>query len=144
MENSEIPRRRLLRENMRWITAYILNGVLMDILSAVVIAAALILARDRINHQVMSSGTFGSFVGALLLAYTPLKRIGVFYQQLEQARGATVQVFDFLALEEEQSEKPGAAILPAFSRSVELKGVSFAYNPRVSRVAKRGPDRASR
>jgi subfamily B ATP-binding cassette protein MsbA len=134
MEGFEIGKfrdtgRRLVRENMRWITAYNLNGVLMDILSAVVIAAALILARDRINHQVMSSGTFGSFVGALLLAYTPLKRIGVFYQQLEQARGATVQVFDFLALEEEQSEQPGAGILPAFSRSVELKGVCFAYNP---------------
>jgi len=121
--------RRLLRENMRWITAYNLNGVLMDILAGCVIAAAVILARDRINHGLMTTGIFASFVGALLLAYTPLKRIGVFYQQLEQARGATVQVFDFLALEEEQSEQPGATILPAFSRSVELKGVSFAYNP---------------
>lgn len=121
--------RRLLRENMRWITAYNLNGVLMDILAGCVIAASVILARDRINHGLMTTGIFASFVGALLLAYTPLKRIGVFYQQLEQARGATVQVFDFLALEEEQSEQPGASMLPAFSRSVELKGVSFAYNP---------------
>lgn len=134
MEGFEISKfretaRRLLRENVRWVSAYVLNGVLMDLLGAIVIAAALILARDRINHGVMTVGAFGSFVIALISAYTPLKRIGVFYQQLEQARGATIQVFDFLALEEEQSEQPGAKPLPPFTRDIELNNVGFAYNP---------------
>jgi ATP-binding cassette, subfamily B, bacterial MsbA len=134
MEGFEISKfrntaRRLLRENVRWVSAYVVNGVLMDFLGALAIAAAVILARDRINHGTLTVGSFGSFVTAMLLAYTPLKRIGVFYQQLEQARGATMQVFEFLALEEEQSEDPNTKVLPAFVKSVELEDVCFAYHP---------------
>jgi ATP-binding cassette, subfamily B, bacterial MsbA len=132
MEGFEIERfrdtaRRLLKENVRWVSAYVLNGVLMDLLGAVLIALALLYARDQINHGAMTVGEFGTFVFAMLSAYTPLKRVGSFYQQLEQARGATAEVFDFLALGEEESEKPGAVVLPAFSRDVVLDKVSFSY-----------------
>jgi ATP-binding cassette, subfamily B, bacterial MsbA len=132
MEGFEIERfrdtaRRLLKENVRWVSAYVLNGVLMDLLGAVLIALALLYARDQINHGAMTVGEFGTFVFAMLSAYTPLKRIGSFYQQLEQARGATAEVFDFLALGEEESEKPGAVTLPPFSREVALENVNFAY-----------------
>ena len=134
MEGFEIEKfrdtaRRLLRENLRWVSAYVLNGVLMDLLGAVAIALALLYARDQINHKLMSVGEFGAFVFAMLSAYTPLKRIGSFYQQLEQARGATAEVFEFLALGEEESEKPGAATLPPFSREVVFEKVGFAYEP---------------
>jgi ATP-binding cassette, subfamily B, bacterial MsbA len=132
MEGFEIERfrdtaRRLLKENVRWVSAYVLNGVLMDLLGAVLIALALLYARDQINHGAMTVGEFGTFVFAMLSAYTPLKRVGSFYQQLEQARGATAEVFDFLALSEEESEKRGAVTLPPFSREVVLEKVNFAY-----------------
>jgi subfamily B ATP-binding cassette protein MsbA len=134
MESFEINRfrdtaRRLLRENVRWISAYVLNGVLMDVLAAVVITLAILYARDEIRYGIMTVGKFGTFVFALLSVYTPLKRMGSFYQQLEQARGATVEVFGFLDLEEEQPDKPGAAILARFSSMLVLDGVSFAYHP---------------
>jgi ATP-binding cassette, subfamily B, bacterial MsbA len=132
MEGFEIERfrdtaRRLLKENVRWVSAYVLNGVLMDLLGAVLIALALLYARDQINHGAMTAGEFATFVFAMLSAYTPLKRVGSFYQQLEQARGATAEVFEFLALSEEESEKPGAVTLPPFSRDVVLEKVNFAY-----------------
>jgi subfamily B ATP-binding cassette protein MsbA len=134
MEGFEIGRfretaKRLLRENMRWVSAAVLNGVMMDILGAVVIALILKYARDNIRHNTMTVGEFMVFVFALFSAYMPLKRIGGFYQQLEQARGATVEVFSFLALQEEQTDLPGAAILPAFSRTIELDNIDFAYSP---------------
>lgn len=132
MEGFEIERfrdtaRRLHKENVRWVSAYVLNGVLMDLLGAVLIALALLYARDQINHGAMTAGEFATFVFAMLSAYTPLKRVGSFYQQLEQARGATAEVFEFLALSEEESEKPGAVTLPPFSRDVVLEKVNFAY-----------------
>jgi subfamily B ATP-binding cassette protein MsbA len=132
-ENYEIGKfkntaRRLLRENLRWIRAYVLNGVLMDILSAVIVTLVLLYARDAIHHNRMSPGEFVAFIGALFASYTPIKRMGVFYQQLQQARGATAQVFDLLALEEEQQDQPGAAPLPPFSHEIELEDVSFSYD----------------
>jgi subfamily B ATP-binding cassette protein MsbA len=133
MESFEIEKfretaHRLLRETIRWVSAYVLNGVLMDLLGAIVLVFALKYARDRINHGVMTTGEFMTFVVAMISAYTPLKRMGVFYQQLEQARGATRQVFDYLDLNEEQPERPGAAALPAFTRTVEFENVDFAYD----------------
>jgi subfamily B ATP-binding cassette protein MsbA len=120
--------RRLLRENLRWIRAYVLNGVLMDLLSAVVIALVILYARGLINHGAMTLGDFGAFCFALFSSYTPIKRIGIFYQQLEQARGATAEVFNILAMDEEQPDKPGAIALPPFSNEIELEDVNFSYD----------------
>jgi ATP-binding cassette, subfamily B, bacterial MsbA len=134
MERFEIAKfrdraRRLLRENMRWIRTFVISGPLMDILSAVVFALVLLYAREEIKHGVMTTGTFFTFVYALLKAYEPVKGMGGVYQQFEQTHGATTQVFGFLALQEEVEEHPGARMLPPFSRQVEFDNVSFAYDP---------------
>jgi subfamily B ATP-binding cassette protein MsbA len=132
MEHFEIERfraaaRRLLRENMRWIRFFVISGPMMDLLSAVVIALVLLYARDAIKHGGMTIGAFGTFVYALFKAYEPVKGIGTVYQQFEQTRGATTQVFAFLALQEEVEEHSGARMLPPFAREVEFDNASFAY-----------------
>ena len=136
MERFEIAKfreraRLLLHENMRWIRTFVISGPLMDVLSAVVIAIVLLYAREEIKHDLMTIGTFGTFVYALFKAYEPVKGMGGVYQQIEQTHGATTQVFAFLALQEEMEEYPGARVLPPFSREVEFDNVSFAYDPAV-------------
>ena len=136
MERFEIARfreraRRLLHENMRWIRTFVISGPLMDLLSAVVIAVVLLYAREQIKHDLMTIGTFGTFVYALFKAYEPVKGMGGVYQQFEQTHGATTQVFAFLALQEEVEEHPGARVLPPFSREVEFDNVSFGYDSAV-------------
>jgi ATP-binding cassette, subfamily B, bacterial MsbA len=133
MEDFEIGKfrataRRLLHENLRWVGAYTLSSPLMDILGAFVLALILIYVRSQIGHDVMTAGSFAAFIVALISAYAPIKRIGSFYQQLEQARGASTQVFAYLALEEEQQDQPGARALPQFSREIEFDHVDFAYD----------------
>jgi subfamily B ATP-binding cassette protein MsbA len=134
MERFEIDRfrsaaRRLLRENMRWIRSSVITSPLMDLLSAIVIVLVLLYARGEIKQGVMTVGTFGTFVYALFKAYEPVKGLGNVYQQFQQAHGATVQVFAFLELQEELQERPGAVVLPPFSREAEFDNVSFAYDP---------------
>ena len=120
--------RRWMRVNLRWVAAYVATSPMMDLLGAVVICLVLLYARDQIRHGVMTAGAFMSFVFALFSAYAPVKRMGSFYQQLEQARGATMQVFNYLSLEEEQQDQIGAVMLPPFSREIEFDNVSFAYD----------------
>jgi ATP-binding cassette, subfamily B, bacterial MsbA len=132
MERFEIARfravaRRLLRENMRWIRFFVIGGPLMDLLSAVVFVLVLLYTRDAIKHGAMTIGTFGTFVYALFKAYEPVKGISTVYQQFEQTRGATTQVFALLALQEELEEHSGARMLPPLSREVQFDNVSFAY-----------------
>jgi subfamily B ATP-binding cassette protein MsbA len=132
MEDFEIGKfrgiaHRWLRENMRWIRAYAVSSPLMELLGAVVFAMVLLYARDRINKGMMTTGDFMVIVFALLQIYTPIKRLGGIYQLFQQGLGATTQVFEYLDLQEEVSEQPGARVLPLFSRSVEFDNVGFAY-----------------
>ncbi len=120
--------RRLLRENMRWIRAYVMTSPVMELLGAVVFVLVLAYARTQIKQHVMTIGTFITFIYAMFKTYEPIKRMGSVYQQFEQAAGASAQVFDFLALGEEAQEAPGARILPAFSSEVALDDVTFAYD----------------
>ena len=134
MERFEITRfrvaaLRLLRENMRWIRSVVFTSPLMDMLTPIVIVPVVLYARSAIKHDLMTVGTFGTFVYALLRAYEPVKGLGNVYQQYEQAHGATAQVFAFLALQEELQEHPGARELPPFSREAEFNNVVFAYDP---------------
>jgi subfamily B ATP-binding cassette protein MsbA len=134
MERFEITRfraaaRRLLRENMRWIRSFVVTSPLMDMLTPIVIVPVVLYARSAIKHDLMTVGTFGTFVYALLRAYEPVKGLGNVYQQFEQAHGATSQVFALLELQEELQEHPGALALRPFSREAEFDNVGFAYDP---------------
>jgi subfamily B ATP-binding cassette protein MsbA len=119
---------RLLRENMRWIRAYVMTSPMMELLGAVVFVLILSYARKQISSNVMTTGAFLTFIYALFKAYEPIKRIGAVYQQFQQAAGASTQVFILLELEEEAQEAPGARALPKFSREVEFADVTFAYD----------------
>ncbi|HEV2421636.1 MAG TPA: ABC transporter ATP-binding protein [Candidatus Acidoferrales bacterium] len=132
MEDFEIQKfretaRRLLRENMRWIKAYVVTSPIMDLLGAVVFVVLLLYARDEIRRGVMDLGMVFAFIYSLFSAYTPIKRMGSLYQQFQLAAGASTEVVGFLALQEEVAEKPGAAVLSGFSREVAFDNVGFAY-----------------
>jgi subfamily B ATP-binding cassette protein MsbA len=133
MEQFEIRKfrdasRKLLRENMRWVKAFVATSPLMDLLGAVVIAAILFFARGEIRIGRMSIGLFGAFTFALFRAYEPVKRLGSIYQLFLQALGISKQVFTFLDLPAEEMEAQGAQILPRFIQSVEFDNVSFGYD----------------
>jgi ATP-binding cassette, subfamily B, bacterial MsbA len=85
-------------------------------------------ARDEIKVGRLTIGLFGAFTFALFKAYEPIKHLGNIYQLYQQALGTSTQVFAFLELPEEVMEAPGAAILPRFSRSIELDDVNFSYD----------------
>jgi subfamily B ATP-binding cassette protein MsbA len=132
MESFEIAKfretaRRLLRENMRWIRAWVGNAPLMELLGAVVLCFALLYARDRIKTGVLTKGAFIAFVYALFRVYEPLKRLGGIYHQFMQALGCTPNIFGLLDLQEEVQEAPGSVALPRISERIVYDNVSFAY-----------------
>ena len=134
MENFEIQKfreasRRLLRENMRWIRAYVATSPLMDLLGPIVIVPVLMYARVQIKMGLMTTGIFGTFVYALFKSYEPVKGLGTVYQQFEQAFGMSAKVFEYLGFAEEPATEPGVHVLPPFSRVVEFDHVSFGYDP---------------
>jgi subfamily B ATP-binding cassette protein MsbA len=132
MEGFEIRKfretsRRLLRETMRWVRAQAVTSPLMDLLQPVVISLLILHARDKIRLHEMTEGTFTVFVYALFKSYEPVKRMGAIYQQFQQAQGATIQVFGFLDLADEEQDAPGAKLLPPISQEIIFQDVNFSY-----------------
>jgi subfamily B ATP-binding cassette protein MsbA len=131
-ENWEISRfryaaRRLFRANLRSVAATAISSPLMDVFGVVGIALLLLLGRDRIVHGQMTPGVFVAFITAVFSLYNPVRKFALFYNNFQQALGASSEIFKFMDLEDDVREKPRAKTLPKFSKSVRFEQVSFAY-----------------
>jgi ATP-binding cassette, subfamily B, bacterial MsbA len=132
MENWEISRfreaaSRLFRANLRSVAAMAISSPLMDVFGAIGIALILQLGRGRIAHNQMTPGVFLAFITAVFSLYNPVRKFALFYNNFQQALGASSEVFKFMDLEDDVRERPRAKSLPKFSGSVRLENVSFAY-----------------
>ncbi len=119
--------RRLFRANLRSVAATAISSPLMDIFGVVGIALLLLLGRGRIAHNQMTPGVFVAFITAVFSLYNPVRKFALFYNNFQQALGASSEIFKFMDLEDDVREKPHAKALPKFSGSVRLEQVSFAY-----------------
>jgi ATP-binding cassette, subfamily B, bacterial MsbA len=119
--------RRLFRANMRSVAAAAISSPLMDIFGAVAIALLLLLGRDQIKAHVFTAGTFLAFIVAVFKLYEPVRKFAVFNNNFQQALGASQSIFDFMDVEDLVAERPGAAELAPFSKSIRFDRVSFAY-----------------
>ena len=119
--------RRLFRANMLSVRAIALSSPLMDLFGAVAFALLLLLGRDRINHQVFTPGTFLAFLIAIFKMYEPVRKFALYNNSFQQALGASATLFSFMDEKDDVREKPHAATLRNFSRSVRFEHVNFSY-----------------
>src|SRR6266567_5405445 len=118
---------RLFRANLHSVAATAISSPLMDIFGVVGIALLLLLGRGRIAHNQMTPGVFVAFITAVFSLYNPVRKFALFYNNFQQALGASSEIFKFMDLEDDVREKPRARTLPKFSASVRFEHVSFAY-----------------
>ena len=132
MEDWEISRfrnaaRRLFRANLRSVAATAISSPLMDVFGVAGIALLILLGRERIAHNQMEPGVFVAFITAVFSLYNPVRKFALFYNNFQQALGASSEIFRFMDLEDDVREQPRAKVLPRFSDSVRFEQVSFAY-----------------
>jgi len=132
--------KRLLRANLRSVSAAAISSPLMDVLGAIAIALLLLLGRDRINHGVFTAGTFLAFIIAVFKLYEPVRKFALFWNNFQQAMGASSEIFAVMDEKDEVKEKPGAVILPPFSESVKFEQVRFCYEDDTERCILLGVD----
>lgn len=120
--------RRLFRANLRSVSAQAVSSPLMDIIGAVAIALLLLIGRDRIRGGFMTEGAFFAFIVAVFKLYDPVRKFAQFYNNFQQALGASSTIFDFMEVEDDVNDKPNAIALPAFRDSIRFDGVDFSYD----------------
>ncbi|MBW4025786.1 MAG: ABC transporter ATP-binding protein [Acidobacteria bacterium] len=119
---------RLFRANLRSVRAQALSSPLMDLIGAVAIALLLLVGRGQIKAGTMTEGAFFTFIVALFKLYDPVRKFALYYNNFQQALGASSAIFEFMDDEDEVVEKPRAFMLKDFSDSIELQQVGFSYS----------------
>jgi subfamily B ATP-binding cassette protein MsbA len=120
--------KRLFSANMRSVVALALSSPLMDLLGAVAIALIINLGRNSINHGTMTMGQFMIFIAATMSLYQPVRKFAMFYNNFQQALGASESVFKFMDAKDEVREKPHPRKLPPFHDSIQFEDVRFSYS----------------
>ncbi len=119
---------RLFRANLRSVRAAALSSPLMDLLGAIAIALLLLKGRDLIKTGFFTAGTFLAFIVAVFKLYDPVRKFALFWNNFQQALGASSGIFAFIDSEDDVKEKPRARHLPPFHECIRFEQVSFAYN----------------
>jgi ATP-binding cassette, subfamily B, bacterial MsbA len=118
---------RLFRANLRSVAAASISSPLMDIFGAIAIALLLLLGREQIVHGWMTTGDFFVFIVAVFRLYDPVRKFALFYNNFQQAIGASSEIFKFMDVQDEVREKTNAPALPPFSKKISIEDVSFCY-----------------
>jgi subfamily B ATP-binding cassette protein MsbA len=118
---------RLLSANMKSVAVQAISSPLMDALGAVLLAMLLWFGRNFFILHGVSEGTFITFLAAVILLYDPVRRMPGYYNNIQQAAGASEYIFRYMDAEDDVVEKKRALVLKEFKDSIQFENVDFAY-----------------
>jgi subfamily B ATP-binding cassette protein MsbA len=116
-----------LRTLMKSIQVSSLAASHMEVIGVVGVAAIIWYGGYLVIHEVMTPGAFFSFLTAMFMAYTPIRRLSGANNTIQQALSAAERVFEVMDLQTEQALDKGRKELPPVSRSLEFRSVTFRY-----------------
>lgn len=116
-----------LRTAMKAIQVSSLASSHMEVIGVVGVAAIIWYGGYLVIHGTMTPGAFFSFLAAMFMAYTPIRRLAGANNTVQQALAGAERVFAVLDMETEQARDHGRRELPAISRTLEFAGVTFQY-----------------
>ena len=104
------------------------SSPLIEIVSSLGIAMVLWYGLSRVMAGTMTQGELFAVIAAILLMYTPAKRLVRINNAIQQAIGAAERVFEVLEQKPEVVDAPGAVPLPPVRGEVVFDRVTFAYD----------------
>ncbi len=116
-----------LRTTMKAIQVSSLASSQMEVIGVFGVAGIIWYGGYLVIHGSMTPGAFFSFLTAMFLAYTPIRRIAGANNSVQQALAAAERVFGVLDLEDEHDRDHGRQDLAPLTHSLEFRGVTFRY-----------------
>ncbi|MEQ1727839.1 MAG: ABC transporter ATP-binding protein, partial [Vicinamibacterales bacterium] len=119
---------QLFRTNMKVTAALSSLPPLMELLGGFAMAGALWYGSREIASGRLTIGGLASFIATLFLMYGPAKKLSRVNANLQQAIAASERIFEMMDTHTEVVEQPNAPALAPFSRAIEFRDVTFAYD----------------
>ena len=112
--------------NMKALRTNELTSPLMEIIGAFAFAAVIIVGGTKVISGEMTTGTFSSFIAALFMLYTPIKKLSSLYNKMQDALAANERVNEILA--KEPLIKSGEKECPQNIETISFKNVLLKYD----------------
>ena len=126
----EEDNKKYFKLNMKSIKVTQLVSPLMETLGSIGVATVIIVGGKEVIDGTMSVGSFFSFLTALFMLYTPIKRISSLYNRMQDAVAASERIF-FL-LDKKPQIKSGNTEFPKDIQSVRYENVVLKYGEKVA------------
>ena len=117
--------RRLLRLEMKEVKARAISSPINLFLGGVGAAAIIWYGGSRVIAGDYTTGTFISFLAAVLLLYAPIKNLSKLNNAIQQGLAATDRVFDIIEKKSEVKEQENPVVIKPGPHSVIFKNVSL-------------------
>lgn len=99
----------------------------MEVIGVLGVAGIIWYGGYLVIHDEMTPGAFFSFLAAMFMAYSPIRRLSGANNTVQQALAAAERVFGVIDLETEEGTDRGRLVMPPIARSVVYQDVTFLY-----------------
>jgi subfamily B ATP-binding cassette protein MsbA len=120
--------RRLLRLEMKEVRAKVISSPINLFLGGVGVAIVIWYGGSRVIAGDYTTGTFISFLAAVLLLYTPIKNLSKLNNAIQQGLAATDRVFDIIEKASDIPEVKNPVVIKPGPHSVKFENVFFKYD----------------
>ncbi len=100
----------------------------MEFMGGVLGAFILVIGTTRITRGYMTPGDFSSFIFAIFMMYTPIKRLSRANNTIQQGVACYERIQEIQQSVPQIEEHPDASPLPPVNGNVRFEDVSFSYN----------------
>lgn len=113
--------------NMKSTQVSSITSPVLEAVGIIGIAGIIWYGGSQVIQGAMTPGTFFSFLTAVFLMYTPIKRVASANNTIQQALAAADRVFNVLDVATEAARDTGTRELDSVRSTIELRNVSFRY-----------------
>lgn len=118
---------RLFELEMKEVRAKSLSSPIMEFLGGLGIAFVIWYGGYRVISGTYTTGTFVSFLAAVVMLYDPVKKLSKLNNQLQQGLAATDRIFDIIERQSDIKEDENPVVLKRGTHNVTFDNVSFRY-----------------
>lgn len=111
--------------NMKAVKTNELTSPLMEVIGAIAFATVIIVGGEKVISGEMTTGTFSSFIAALFMLYTPIKKISSLYNKMQDAIAANERINDIMS--KEATILSGNELLPENINKISFSNVELKY-----------------
>jgi len=105
-----------------------ITSPVLEAIGVIGVAGIIWYGGSQVIRGTMTPGTFFSFLTAVFLMYSPIKRLASSNNTIQQALASAERVFAVLDVETEAATDTGVRGLDGVRTSIELRRVSFRYD----------------